>query len=107
MDKLLELIRNLFNSDKVTIDEAGQKTIALEPLLTEVEGFKLFDTTEEMKETAEDETKEDKKENVTVDYAFKSDLIEILARLDRLEKAIDIVDNLGTVKDEEGTFEIW
>lgn len=107
MEKLLELIRNLFNSDKVTIDEAGQKTIALEPLLTEVEGFKLFDTTEEMKEAAEDEIKEDKKEGVTVDYAFKSDLIEILARLDRLEKAIDIVDNLGVVKDDEGNIEVW
>lgn len=107
MDKLLELIRNIFNSDKVTIDEAGQKTIALEPLLTEVEGFKLFDTPEKMKETAEDETKEEKKENITVDYAFKSDLIEILARLDRLEKAIDIVDDLGIVKDEEGNIEIW
>lgn len=107
MEKLLELIRNLFNSDKVTIDEAGQKTIALEPLLTEVEGFKLFDTTEEMKEAAEDEIKEDKKEGVAVDYAFKSDLIEILARLDRLEKAIDIVDDLGVVKDEEGNIEIW
>lgn len=104
MDKLLELIRNLFNSDKVTIDEAGQKTIALEPLLTEVEGFKLFDTTEEMKEAAEDETKA---EGVTIDYVFKSDLIEILARLDRLEKAIDIVDDLGVVKDEEGNIEIW
>lgn len=107
MEKLLELIRNLFNSDKVTIDEAGQKTIALEPLLTEVEGFKLFDTTEEMKEAAEDETKEDKKEGVAVDYAFKSDLIEILARLDRLEKAIDIVDDLGVEKDDEGNIEIW
>lgn len=107
MEKLLELIRNLFNSDKVTIDEAGQKTIALEPLLTEVEGFKLFDTTEEMKEAAEDEIKEDKKENVAVDYVFKSDLIEILSRLDRLEKAIDIVDDLGVVKDEEGNVEIW
>ena len=104
MDKLLELIRNLFNSDKVTIDEAGQKTIALEPLLTEVEGFKLFDTAEEMKEAAEDETKA---EDVTIDYAFKSDLIEILARLDRLEKVIDIVDDLGVVKDEEGNIEIW
>lgn len=102
MEKLLELIRNLFNSDKVTIDEAGQKTIALEPLLTEVEGFKLFDTTEEMKEAAEDE-----KEGVAVDYAFKPDLIEILARLDRLEKAIDIVDDLGVEKDDEGNIEIW
>lgn len=107
MDKLLELIRNLFNSDKVTIDEAGQKTIALEPLLTEVEGFKLFDTTEEMKEAAEDETKAEKSEDVAIDYAFKSDLIEILARLDRLEKVIDIVDDLGVVKDEEGNIEIW
>lgn len=107
MDKLLELIRNLFNSDKVTVDEAGQKTIALEPLLTEVEGFKLFDTTDEMKEAAEDEIKEDKKEDVTIDYAFKSDLVEILARLERLEKAIDIVDDLGVVKDEEGNVEIW
>lgn len=107
MDKLLELIRNLFNSDKVTVDEAGQKTIALEPLLTEVEGFKLFDTTDEMKEAAEDEIKEDKKEDVTIDYAFKSDLVEILARLERLEKAIDIVDDLVVVKDEEGNVEIW
>lgn len=107
MDKLLELIRNLFNSDKVTIDEAGQKTIALEPLLTEVEGFKLFDTPEEMKEVAEDETKAEKTEDVTIDYVFKSDLVDILARLDRLEKAIDIIDDLGVVKDDEGNVEIW
>lgn len=106
MEKLLELIRNLFNSDKVTIDEAGQKTIAMEPLLSEVEGLKLFDTPEEMKEVSEDEIKDEKEEDVTIDYALKSDLIEILSRLERLEKAIDIVDDLGTVKDD-GDFEIW
>lgn len=107
MGKITDAITGLFNSEKVTITDSGQKVIGLEPILEEVKGLDVIevDTGEsELVDNVTDTTELPK----YADYAYQ-DLLALVTTLEsrivKLESAIEIVDNLTGEKEE--VIEVW
>lgn len=108
MGKITDAITGLFNSEKVTITDSGQKVIGLEPILEEVKGLDIIDV-----DTGEsdlvDEVTDTTELPQYVDYYAYQDLVALVAalesRLVKLESAIEIADNLTGEKEE--VVEVW
>lgn len=103
MSRLSDIIKSIFESDKVITDSAGQRTVTLDAILPEVDGLQLFD---EVGTTTEGETEG---ANTTIDlsdYATVealNGLIDRLIAVENLMRAVDTVENTGM----EGVKEIW
>lgn len=108
MGKITDAITGLFNSEKVTITDSGQKVIGLEPILEEVKGLDVIevDTGEsELVDNVTDTTELPK----YADYYAYQDLLALVTTLEsrivKLESAIEIADNLTGEKEE--VVEVW
>lgn len=108
MGKIADVITGLFNSEKVTITDSGQKVIALEPILEEVKGLDIIDV-----DTGESDLVDDVTDTTELPeyatYQSYQDLFSLVtaleSRLVKLEGAIEIADNLTGEKDE--VIEVW
>lgn len=108
MGKIADAITGLFNSEKVTITDSGQKVIALEPILEEVKGLDIIDV-----DTGESDIVEDVTDTTELPeyatYQSYQDLLSLVTalenRLVKLESAIEIADNLTGEKETE--VEVW
>lgn len=108
MGKIADAITGLFNSEKVTITDSGQKVIALEPILEEVKGLDIIDV-----DTGESDIVEDVTDTAELPeyatYQSYQDLLGLVtaleSRLVKLESAIEIADNLTGEKETE--VEVW
>ena len=108
MGKIADAITGLFNSEKVTITDSGQKVIALEPILEEVKGLDIIDV-----DTGESDIVEDVTDTTELPeyatYQSYQDLLGLVtaleSRLVKLESAIEIADNLTGEKETE--VEVW
>lgn len=108
MGKITDAITGLFNSEKVTITDSGQKVIGLEPILEEVKGLDVIDV-----DTGESDLVDDTTDTTELpqyaDYQSYQDLVALVAvlesRLVKLESAIEIADNLTGEKEE--IIEVW
>lgn len=108
MGKIADAITRLFNSEKVTITDSGQKVIALEPILEEVKGLDIIDV-----DTGESDIVEDVTDTTELPeyatYQSYQDLLSLVTalenRLVKLESAIEIADNLTVEKETE--VEVW
>lgn len=108
MGKIADAITGLFNSEKVTITDSGQKVIALEPILEEVKGLDIIDV-----DTGESDMVDDVTDTTELPeyatYQSYQDLLSLVtaleSRLVKLEGAIEIADNLTGEKETE--VEVW
>lgn len=108
MGKIADAITGLFNSEKVTITDSGQKVIALEPILEEVKGLDIIDV-----DTGESDLVDDVTDTTELPeyatYQSYQDLLSLVTalenRLVKLESAIEIADNLTGEKETE--VEVW
>lgn len=108
MGKITDAITGLFNSEKVTITDSGQKVIGLEPILEEVKGLDIIDV-----DTGESDLVDEVTDTTELpqyaDYQAYQDLVALVAalesRLVKLESAIEIADNLTGEKEE--VVEVW
>lgn len=108
MGKIADAITGLFNSEKVTITDSGQKVIALEPILEEVKGLDIIDV-----DTGESDLVDDVTDTTELpeyaSYQSYTDLMNLVTaletRLVKLESAIEIADNLTGEKETE--VEVW
>ena len=108
MGKIADAITGLFNSEKVTITDSGQKVIALEPILEEVKGLDIIDI-----DTGESDLVDDVTDTTELPefatYQSYQDLLGLVtaleSRLVKLESAIEIADNLTGEKETE--VEVW
>lgn len=93
-DKLLEWINSLFNSDKVHIDENGQKTISDTVLNEELQGLRIFDDLRD--DENEDNKEEAEKQKITID-----DIPNLRENITELAKLIEDVKWLKSLIKEE------
>ena len=108
MWKIENTLTGLFNSEKVTITDSGQKVIALEPILEEVKGLDIIDV-----DTGESDLVDDVTDTTELpeyaSYQSYTDLMNLVTaletRLVKLESAIEIADNLTGEKETE--VEVW
>lgn len=87
MSKLTDLITALFGGDQAIVNSDGQRTIALEPVLKEVEGLVLFD---EVDPTITEPTTVVE----AVQGVSREELTAVIDRLISLEQLISAVDNV-------------
>lgn len=108
MGKITDAITGLFNSEKVTITDSGQKVIGLEPILEEVKGLDVIDVDTGESDLVDEATDTTELPQYT-DYQAYQDLVALVAalesRLVKLESAIEIADNLAGEKEE--VVEVW
>lgn len=90
-DKLLEWINSLFNSDKIHIDENGQKTISDTVLNEELQGLTIFD---DLRDNENNEEAENKK--ISID-----DIPELRKNITELATLIEDVKWLKSLIKEE------
>lgn len=102
MANLIEIIKNLFESDKAITNEDGQKVVTFDAILPEVEGLKLFEdvTSDEGGQQTNEFTQIDLANYVTADQ-----LSELIDRLIKLESLVLAVDDLTDKPVSE--VEVW
>lgn len=93
-DKLLEWVTSLFNSDKVHIDENGQKTISDTVLNEELQGLTIFDDLRD--DENEDNKEEAEKQKITID-----DIPNLRENINELAMLIEDVKWLKSLIKEE------
>lgn len=101
-EKLKEWLNNLLNSEKVTVDDAGQKTISDTVLTEEIDGLDIFD---DLRDEQQQEKKELKIEDI-------SGLVEQVAEIRRLVEEVkwlkSLIEMENTVNSDTDTLtEIW
>ena len=108
MGKIADAITSLFNSEKVTITDSGQKVIGLEPILEEVKGLDIIDVDTSESDLVDDVTDTTELPEYAT-YQSYTDLMNLVtaleSRLFKLESAIEIADNLTGEKETE--VEVW
>lgn len=108
MGKIADAITSLFNSEKVTVTDSGQKVIALEPILEEVKGLDIIDVDTGSSDLVDDviDTTELPEFASYQSYQNLMNVVTALeSRLVKLESAIEIADNLTGEKETE--VEVW
>lgn len=99
MSKLTDILTSLWTSEKAIITDDGQRTMSLESVLPEVEGYRLFD--ESVPDAAIDVIDTEPVLEAIVEepiveapsYASADDLQALLQRVMALEDLIRAVDN--------------
>lgn len=87
----LEWLRQLFNSDKVVVDENGIKSVTLDTLTDGIDaGTVLFDEPKPTEPTAVIENNESTYDFIQLDAT----LLALAKRLDKIESILEIVDNV-------------
>lgn len=102
MNKVIELLKSLFESDKAITTEDGQRVMSFDAILPEVEGLVLFD------EAVGDEGAQQTNESVNIDlsqYVTAEQLGNLIDRLIAVEQLVVAVDNAGDTN--EGGTEVW
>lgn len=90
-DNLKVWLNNLFNSERVTTNSDGIKTVTLDTLTNDIDsGVVLFDEPEKVEENNYDDI-------LTRLQAIEN--MDLLHRLERLESAIEVTDELVDEKE--------
>lgn len=90
-DNLKMWLNNLFNSERVTTNSDGIKTVTLDTLTNDIDsGVVLFDEPEKVEENNYDDI-------LTRLQAIEN--MDLLHRLERLESAIEVTDELVDEKE--------
>lgn len=94
-DNLKVWLNNLFNSERVTTNSDGIKTVTLDTLTSDIDsGVVLFDEPEEVEENKVEYNYDD---ILTRLQAIEN--MDLLQRLERLESAIEVTDELVDEKE--------
>lgn len=94
-DNLKAWLNNLFNSERVTTNSDGIKTVTLDTLTNDIDsGVVLFDEPEKVEENKVEYNYDD---ILTRLQAIEN--MDLLHRLERLESAIEITDSLVDEKE--------
>lgn len=108
MSKIIDIITNLFNGDKVLVGEDGQKTITLDTILPEVEGLKLID--DENMATHPENSANSTDLIDLANFATSADIVELRDAINDIRNLIEIGDDLANIEDKlnnNNNVEIW